>query len=160
MKSKPTLIILIGVLFFSITNLKAQTDSLKITPSHLLAAKELILTTRGTEARFSLMRKNSIETLSKAIPEKNRQKFEDEMNTFFNKYLPFDGYLDITAKMYAGLFTEVELKQLTDFYKSPIGQKVVAVLPQVLQKAMLLDHNLLIEHSDELQGIVNESVKE
>ncbi len=82
------------------------------------------------------------------------------MNAFMDKYLPLDGFLDITARMYAEIFTEAELKQLIEFYKSPIGKKIVAALPQVLQKTMLLDHDLLVKHGDELQAIVDESVKE
>ncbi len=72
MKLKLTLITLIGLLFLSITNVKAQTDTSTITPSHLSAAKELILTTRGTDARFLMMRKNTIETVSSSVPEKEQ----------------------------------------------------------------------------------------
>jgi hypothetical protein len=160
MRLKLIFIAITGFLLLNINSLKAQTDTSKITPSHLLAAKELILTTRGTDARFLMMRKNTIEALSSSIPEKNRQKFETNMNAFLDKYLPLDGFLDISAKMYAELFTEAELKQLTVFYNSPIGKKVTAVLPQIVQKTMLLDHNLLVKHGDELRAIEDESVKE
>jgi hypothetical protein len=39
-------------------------------------------------------------------------------------------------KIYAQSFTEQELKDLLAFYKSPLGRKVIAQEPQVLDKSM------------------------
>jgi uncharacterized protein len=41
------------------------------------------------------------------------------------------------AKIYANDFTEQELKDLTAFYKSPLGQKVLAQEPRSIQESML-----------------------
>ena len=41
------------------------------------------------------------------------------------------------AKIYANDFTEQELKELTAFYKSPIGQKLLAQEPRSIQASML-----------------------
>jgi hypothetical protein len=160
MKFKLPLITIIGLLFLNIPILKAQTDTAKFTPSHLLAARQLILTTGATDARFTMMRDNTIKTVSNSVPEKNREKFITEMTAFMNKYLPADGFRGISAKMYAEIFTEAELKQLIDFYNSPIGKKITSKLPELMQNLMLMDHQILVKHGDELQAIVNESVKE
>ena len=40
------------------------------------------------------------------------------------------------AKIYANDFTEQELKDLTAFYKSPLGQKVLAQEPKSIQSSM------------------------
>jgi uncharacterized protein len=40
------------------------------------------------------------------------------------------------AKIYANDFTEQELKDLTTFYKSPLGQKVLAQEPKSIQTSM------------------------
>jgi uncharacterized protein len=40
------------------------------------------------------------------------------------------------AKVYAGEFTEQELKDLVTFYKSPLGQKLLASEPQAIQLSM------------------------
>ncbi|MGZ5872476.1 MAG: DUF2059 domain-containing protein [Bradyrhizobium sp.] len=40
------------------------------------------------------------------------------------------------AKIYAGDFTEQELKDLTTFYKSPLGQKLLAQEPKSIQASM------------------------
>jgi uncharacterized protein len=41
------------------------------------------------------------------------------------------------AKIYANDFTEQELKDLTAFYKSPLGQKVLAQEPRSIQSSMV-----------------------
>jgi hypothetical protein len=40
------------------------------------------------------------------------------------------------AKVYAGEFTEPELKDLVTFYKSPLGQKLLASEPKAIQMSM------------------------
>jgi uncharacterized protein len=40
------------------------------------------------------------------------------------------------AKVYAGEFTEQELKDLVTFYKSPLGQKLLAAEPKAIQFSM------------------------
>ena len=40
------------------------------------------------------------------------------------------------AKIYAGEFTEQELKDLVVFYKSPLGQKLLATEPKAIQMSV------------------------
>ena len=40
------------------------------------------------------------------------------------------------AKIYAGVFTEQELKDLVTFYKSPLGQKLLTTEPQAIQMSI------------------------
>jgi hypothetical protein len=40
------------------------------------------------------------------------------------------------AKVYAGEFTEQELKDLVTFYKSPLGQKLLSTEPRAIQTSM------------------------
>ena len=43
---------------------------------------------------------------------------------------------DGMAKVYAEAFTEQELKDLVTFYKSPLGQKLLAAEPQAIQSSI------------------------
>jgi hypothetical protein len=43
---------------------------------------------------------------------------------------------DGMAKVYAGEFTEQELKDLVAFYKSPLGQKLLTTEPKAIQMSM------------------------
>jgi hypothetical protein len=40
------------------------------------------------------------------------------------------------AKIYASQFTEQELKDLVTFYKSPLGQKLIAQEPKAIEQSM------------------------
>jgi uncharacterized protein len=43
--------------------------------------------------------------------------------------------LDQMAKLYAAAFTEQELKEITTFYKSPVGKKISLAEPRILEEA-------------------------
>jgi uncharacterized protein len=45
--------------------------------------------------------------------------------------------IDASARIYAAHFTEQELKDLLAFYQSPLGQKVLAEEPKVLDESMV-----------------------
>ena len=42
------------------------------------------------------------------------------------------------ATLYVSVYTEPELRELTTFYKSPLGQKMLGKMPQLLQQSMQL----------------------
>jgi hypothetical protein len=44
---------------------------------------------------------------------------------------------DIVARVYATRFTEAELKELLNFYRSTVGKKFVSILPNVLEESFL-----------------------
>lgn len=43
--------------------------------------------------------------------------------------------IDLVVPVYEKHFTEAEIRGLIDFYKTPLGQKVIARLPVVMQEA-------------------------
>jgi hypothetical protein len=162
MKSKLTLIIISCVLVLSWTETKAQTDSVKLAQAHLAKAEQLINVTGMTDYRFIQMRSDIIKSMGSTIhiPEKNQQKFTDEMTAFMNKYMPLESFKSQFVKIYAETFTENELKQLIDFYSSPIGKKVIDKIPALMQKGMTMSQMTLKDHFDELQSIVGKYMNE
>ncbi len=162
MKIKLPLITISFILFLSWTNARAQTDSLKLTPSHLAKAERLINVTGMTDYRYGQMRTEMVKSMGSTIhiPEKNQQKFTDEMTVFMNKYMPIESFKSHFVKIYAESFTEDELNQLIDFYSSPIGEKVVEKLPLLTQKTVAMSQIALKDHFDELQSIVGKYMTE
>ena len=69
---------------------------------------------------------------------------EKEVRDFMTKhYLPeirkrLPEFGDLMAEEYARYFTAAELGQLVAFYKSDIGQKLIALQPKMMQDAMQL----------------------
>jgi hypothetical protein len=54
----------------------------------------------------------------------------------FDKRLP--EVIGIVARVYAGRFSDAELKEILAFYRSPVGKKYVATLPGVLEESLRL----------------------
>ncbi len=44
--------------------------------------------------------------------------------------------MDEVAEVYAGLLTEPELQEVTKFYRTPIGQKLIRIQPEVTAQSM------------------------
>jgi hypothetical protein len=73
--------------------------------------------------------------MGRAIPPDQLPKF---MDTFSQKYTPSAPPSAVTNAMvpvYAKNFTLEEIQGLVKFYESPLGQRVVKVLPQVIQES-------------------------
>ena len=80
-----------------------------------------------------------IKTVNKMVEleiEKNPQLslFKDVMRDFFLKYMTGDILIDFLSGIYMEEFSENELIEITNFYKTPTGQKAIKKLPLLTQK--------------------------
>ena len=62
--------------------------------------------------------------------------------------------------IYVNVYTEDEVKEVTKFYQSPIGQKLIAKMPQVMQEAMTVSQKNLQRLMPEIQKISREMAEE
>jgi uncharacterized protein len=73
--------------------------------------------------------------MGRAIPPDQLPKF---METFSQRYTPSappSAVIDAMIPVYAKHFTMEEIQQLVKFYESPLGQRVVKVMPEVVQQS-------------------------
>ena len=49
------------------------------------------------------------------------------------------------ARLYAEVFTEGELRELTAFYRTELGQKMLVRLPEIMQRLMAITQRRLQE---------------
>jgi hypothetical protein len=66
-----------------------------------------------------------------SVPPEFSQRFDEE----FGKILTYDEVIDIQARLLGRHYTASELKGLLAFYKTPLGQKLIRVMPEVTQEA-------------------------
>lgn len=84
--------------------------------------------------------------------------YEDVMKQFFEKHLGYEKVKAFYVSLYVETFTEAELKELNEFYSTPIGRKAIETMPALMQRggeygAMVVQQNL-----DELrQNIAKEA---
>ncbi len=79
---------------------------------------------------------------------------------FFTKYTQWKDMKKDLAKLYAQAFTPAEMKELTKFYRSKVGQKSLTIMPRLTQLSMLLAQQRIAKHSDELKKAVAAKAKE
>jgi hypothetical protein len=106
-----------------------------VSPSALAAAKEL-LTVKNVGQVYANAVPNIIQRVKDQILASNLS-YQKDLNEAQSKAGRENEIGETMAKIYANDFTEQELKELTAFYKSPIGQKVLAQEPRSIQASML-----------------------
>jgi hypothetical protein len=108
-------------------------------PAALAAAKE-ILTMKNANAMYASAVPNIVDQTKNALLQSNLnyQKDLNEVAIIVAKNLAGKEQEigDGMAKIYANEFTEQELKDLVTFYKSPLGQKLLATEPRAIQFSM------------------------
>ncbi len=145
-------------------------------PSNFLATASLLLLTVTTtilHAADSASHKQQVETLFRLTQmEKKIQdsvdsvvelqlrqspqlgQHEQAVREFFTKYIGWNALQNDITEMYLSTFSEKELEQINAFYITPAGQKVITVLPQLVQQRNQLAMQRLQQNIGELQQII------
>jgi len=105
--------------------------------SAVAAARELV-ELKGGAAMFDPVIVSVIEQTKAALLQTNPQLAKDlndvaaQLRTEFTPRR--SELMNEAAKLYAAAFTEQEIKDMTTFYKSPLGRKMLTTEPQVLDR--------------------------
>jgi len=108
-------------------------------PAALATAKEIV-TVKGAEAFWRPVLRGVVERAkgmfiqSNPLLGKDLNEVAAKLSAEYNSRTA--ELLNDAAKVYAAHFTEQELKDLLAFYKSPLGRKVLAEDPAILERHM------------------------
>src|SRR5436853_2429220 len=118
----------------------AAPPPLKQAPPAAIAAAKEILAMKKASAMYASAVPNIVEQTKNALLQSNLnyQKDLNEVAVIVAKNLAGKEQEigEGMAKIYANEFTEQELKDLVTFYKSPLGQKLLASEPRAIQFSM------------------------
>lgn len=64
------------------------------------------------------------------------EKYQQRLNTIMKEELSWDKLKGQFVDVYVDVFSEEELEELVAFYKSPLGQKLIVKMPQLMQESM------------------------
>ena len=81
----------------------------------------------------------------------------DQLMAFLERHIGWNAVKADLYAMYMQTFTEDELKTINDFYITPLGQKVIVTVPQLVQKRNRLAMQRLQENVGELQAILSDN---
>lgn len=121
---KKTLLILgIAILSFS-ANAQTNSKEEKIKQLLELSGSGKI----GIQVMNQMM--DSFKKSFSAVPQEFWEEAKQEMKA--------DDITNLITPIYAKYYTETDIDQLINFYNSPIGKKMVATMPQVVQESMTM----------------------
>lgn len=84
---------------------------------------------------------------------------QDALMAFLEKYIGWNAIREELAQMYMKTFTEEELKAMNAFYITPTGQKVITIVPQLVQQRNMLAMQRLQANIGELQAAIAHEAK-
>jgi uncharacterized protein len=118
---------------------RAQQPAKPASPAAIAAAKE-ILGMKNASAMYASAVPNIVERTKETLLQANlnyQKDFNEVAVIIAQKLAGREKEIgEGMAKVYAGEFTEQELKDLVTFYKSPLGQKLLASEPKAIQLSM------------------------
>jgi hypothetical protein len=83
--------------------------------------------------------------------------FKEVMKKFLNKHMSMNSLKDDMITIYTGAFTEDELNEITKFYKTPTGKKMIEKLPDLMAKGMQLGVQRVQANQEELRQMLEEA---
>ena len=124
-----------------------------IAPSHRQAVLELLQT-----LHMDSVLESSTATMMEATLKQSPQleAYRPELQAFFSRYFAWSVLQDQFVSLYAASFTEPEVRALTAFYKSPVGQKSAELVPQLMQAGAAIGQRQAQAHLPELEQMIME----
>ncbi|MGH9868726.1 MAG: DUF2059 domain-containing protein [Candidatus Polarisedimenticolia bacterium] len=88
------------------------------------------------------------------------EPYRDVMLEWAGRFLTWDAMAPDLTAVYKATFTEREVREMTAFYRTPTGKKVLETLPKLMQKGAEVGMNLARSHQKELETMVLQRRKE
>ena len=108
-------------------------------PAAVAAARELLIamgSMKQFEVAIDTMSRGMADVFKKQAPAK-AQEIDEVMALMAAQFnARKEEMLTLVAPLYAEKFTPAELNEIGGFYKTPIGQKMIATQPEILQRSM------------------------
>jgi uncharacterized protein len=119
-----------------------------VATSHDRAAAELIAVLQLEHITAA-----SIRTLTESMVTQNPAlaQLRDVFIEFFTEFMRWDELRPEYVRIYREAYAEAELRELIAFYKTPIGQKTVELMPRLFQQGAEIGQKQIEPHLPELQ---------
>ena len=124
---------------------------------HLQAAEEL-LSQIDMQTLLETTTDEMLRTQMEQSPE--LLPFEDIMRSFLQKYIGWQNLKERFVRIYAEVFTEEELREITAFYQTETGRKAAELTPVLMSRGMAIGEEIVAEHTPELEQMLQERARE
>jgi hypothetical protein len=155
LKFLPAATLVVGLALSAVPAMAQQAAPPKASPAAIAAAKE-ILTIKNAGAMYAGAVPGLVEKTKGALTQQNLnyQKDLNEVAPIVAQQLAGrqNEIGDGMAQIYAGEFTEQELKDLVTFYKSPLGKKLIEAEPRAIGLSMAFMNSWAQNFSETVMG--------
>jgi hypothetical protein len=138
--------------------------------SQRAAVEELLKVMRADEMMNNMMAKQK-EAFAKMIPSfmskdmpaasaLSAQEMQSKIMDAVYSQLTWESLKPDFIQIYAEVFTEKEIKDLTAFYGTPLGQKLLEKMPELTGKSMQIMQKRMVTIMPEMQKIIKETIQE
>ena len=111
-------------------------------------AVEALFDQLGMEAVMNATVSQMAAAITGAVPED--MGYHDVVDAFVKKYLGWTALKPAVVDVYMRSFSEAEIRELSEFYQTDVGQKLVAVSPAMSQEISVLVHGRLVANQGDL----------
>jgi uncharacterized protein len=115
-------------------------------------AAETLLSTMGTKDLLEQTISQSLDIQLAAKPE--LMPYKEVMLAFLRKHMSYESLKPDLINLYANAFTESELNELNEFYKTPIGQKALRKMPELISKGEQMGSQRVQDNIQELEEMM------
>ncbi|MFQ5701670.1 MAG: DUF2059 domain-containing protein [Acidobacteriota bacterium] len=86
--------------------------------------------------------------------------YRDVLEEWIRKYLNWETVGPEFVDLYVNAFSEVELLEMSQFYRTPTGRKVLEMMPVLMKKGAAIGLAIAREHSAELDEMIRARASE
>ena len=80
--------------------------------------------------------------------------YKNVLMEFFSKYMSYESLKPDMVKIYANAFSADELRELNDFYRTPVGMKTIELMPTLMGQGAQLGASRVQENIGELEQMI------
>ncbi len=122
--------------------------------------------TKAVKELFTMLDMNSLMTQSidlminaQAQQDPAMLEYKDVMLEFFRKYLSWESLEDDFIRIYKESLTEEEILEVIEFYKTPVGQKMLLKLPTLMKQGAQIGQERVQANLHELEKMIREKME-
>lgn len=95
----------------------------------------------------------TVDVMAQAMSDQNPMvaEMQDVLVAFTKEFMHWEDMRSEYIRMYREAYTEAELRELIDFYRTPVGRKTIEITPKLMKQAVEFRQKLMQQHLPELQ---------
>lgn len=117
-----------------------------------------LLDAAGGQEMFDKMRDSISDQIMRTYP--SGEAYVETVNRWARQYYRWEDVKDKFAMVYQRYFSEGEMKQLIEFYQSPVGKKFIEISPTLSRELMTIGMQTASQHQDKLAEMLQQREQE